>query len=163
MTPTMILSTIWLVAEYAMKIVAIGVVPENRRPSSSSAWLLLILFLPVVGFPLYWLIGSPWVTGRRQKVQQQADEIILAAKREHRVDQVVAHALVAQHHQGAGLVAGVVGNAHARPGGQVGQALVLAGIEGDGRDVGVTRRHQLVAALLVLVAQERHMLRCRMT
>ena len=76
MTPTMILSTIWLVAEYAMKIVAIGVVPENRRPSSSSAWLLLILFLPVVGFPLYWLIGSPWVTGRRQKVQQQADEII---------------------------------------------------------------------------------------
>ncbi|QIK71992.1 cardiolipin synthase [Propioniciclava coleopterorum] len=76
MTPTVILSTIWLVLEYAMKIIAIGVVPENRRPSSSSAWLLLILFLPVVGFPLYWLIGSPWVTGRRQQVQQQADEII---------------------------------------------------------------------------------------
>lgn len=83
MTPTMVLSTVWLVIEYAMKIVAIGVVPENRRPSSSSAWLLLILFLPVVGFPLYWLIGSPWVTGRRRKVQLEADEII----RSHTQDQ----------------------------------------------------------------------------
>lgn len=49
MTPTVIWSTIWLVLEYAMKIIALSVVPENRRPSSSSAWLLLILFLPVVG------------------------------------------------------------------------------------------------------------------
>ena len=76
MTVTTVLGTIWLVFEYAMKIIAIGVVPENRRPSSSSAWLLLILFLPIVGFPLYWLIGRPWVTGRRQKIQQQSDTVI---------------------------------------------------------------------------------------
>ena len=69
-------TTIFVIVEYLMKIIAIGVVPENRRPSSSSAWLLLILFLPVVGFPLYWLIGSPWVRGRRQQVQQQSDEVI---------------------------------------------------------------------------------------
>nr|WP_231980756.1 PLDc N-terminal domain-containing protein [Tessaracoccus coleopterorum] len=67
---------IFLIVEYVMKIIAIGVVPENRRPSSSSAWLLLILFLPVVGFPLYWLIGSPWVRGRRLAIQRQSDEII---------------------------------------------------------------------------------------
>lgn len=70
------LTSIFVIVEYVMKIIAIGVVPENRRPSSSSAWLLLILFLPVVGFPLYWLIGSPWVRGRRQKIQEQSDEVI---------------------------------------------------------------------------------------
>jgi cardiolipin synthase len=35
--------------DLAIKIVALGLVPEGRRPSSASAWLLLILFLPVVG------------------------------------------------------------------------------------------------------------------
>ncbi|GAB4006224.1 phospholipase D-like domain-containing protein [Nocardioides ultimimeridianus] len=62
--------------EYVLKIIAIGTVPENRRPSSSQAWLLLILVLPVVGFPLYWVIGSPYVRGRRATVQRYATEVI---------------------------------------------------------------------------------------
>lgn len=65
-------TSLFLLVEYALKIWAIGTVPENRRPSSSSAWLLLILFLPLVGFPLYWLIGSPYVSGRRHRIQQAA-------------------------------------------------------------------------------------------
>ena len=44
-------TTTWIVIEYIVKIIAVGVVPENRRPSSSSAWLLLILFVPIVGIP----------------------------------------------------------------------------------------------------------------
>ena len=43
--------------DLAIKIVALGLVPEGRRPSSASAWLLLILFLPVVGLVAFWLIG----------------------------------------------------------------------------------------------------------
>ena len=31
--------------DYAIKFVMIGIVPENRRPSSANAWLLLILCL----------------------------------------------------------------------------------------------------------------------
>lgn len=65
-----------LVIEYGLKILAIGTVPENRRPSSSSAWLLLILFVPVVGFPLYWLIGSPYVHGRRAEIQRTVNREI---------------------------------------------------------------------------------------
>lgn len=72
------LTTSVLVVEYALKIYAIGTVPQNRRPSSSSAWLLLILFLPFVGFPLYWLIGSPFVSGRRHRIQQEANAEIHA-------------------------------------------------------------------------------------
>ena len=67
------LTTVFLIVEYVAKIVAIGVIPNNRRPSSSSAWLLLILFVPVIGFPLYWLIGSPWVKGRRYEAQRASD------------------------------------------------------------------------------------------
>lgn len=64
------------VAEYVAKIVAVGTVPENRRPASSSAWLLLILFVPAAGFPLYWLMGSPYVHGRRRRVQAQANHLL---------------------------------------------------------------------------------------
>lgn len=71
-----VLTTGFLVVEYLIKVVAVGTVPENRRPSSSSAWLLLILFLPAVGLPLYWLIGSPYVHGRRFRIQARANHIL---------------------------------------------------------------------------------------
>lgn len=62
--------------ELSLKIIAIGTVPEGRRPSSSSAWLLLILFLPFIGFPLYWLFGSPYLKGRRRRLQDEANRVI---------------------------------------------------------------------------------------
>ena len=52
-------TSVFVVVEYVIKIIAIGAVPENRRPSSSTAWLLLILFVPVIGVPLYLILGSP--------------------------------------------------------------------------------------------------------
>ncbi|MEZ0491666.1 phospholipase D-like domain-containing protein [Kineococcus sp. TBRC 1896] len=71
-----LLSELLVVVDYAVKVWAIGTVPEDRRPGSSSAWLLLILFLPVVGLPLFLLLGSPHVTGRRHHVQQLANQVI---------------------------------------------------------------------------------------
>lgn len=68
------LGTIVLVAEYVIRIVAIGTVPENRRPGVSTAWLLLILTIPFVGLLLFWLLGSPWVRGRRHEIQARANE-----------------------------------------------------------------------------------------
>lgn len=65
-----------ILTEYGLKILAIGTVPEGRRPSSSSAWLLLILFVPIIGFPLYWLIGSTAVRGRRHEIQAKANRTL---------------------------------------------------------------------------------------
>ncbi|NYD57397.1 cardiolipin synthase [Nocardioides marinisabuli] len=76
MTWVSVLTGAFLVLEYVLKVLAVGTVPENRRPSSSSAWLLLILFVPVLGFVLYWLIGSPWVRGRRVEIQSAANELL---------------------------------------------------------------------------------------
>lgn len=81
MTGTEFVTITLLVVEYAIKIVAIGIIPENRRPSSSQTWLLLILLLPAVGLPLYLLIGSPYVRGRRHKIQARANELLTLAQK----------------------------------------------------------------------------------
>lgn len=69
---------IWVVIEYIIKIGAMGVVPENRRPASSSAWLLLILFLPLVGLPMYLLLGSARIQGKRYRRQSELTSIVSA-------------------------------------------------------------------------------------
>ncbi|MCP1388205.1 cardiolipin synthase [Corynebacterium sp. TA-R-1] len=58
--------------DFAIKLVMIGIVPGNRKPSSANAWLLLILFLPLVGLPLYLLMGSTLISRRRHRIQHQA-------------------------------------------------------------------------------------------
>ena len=64
------------VVELIIKIVALGTIPGNRRPSSSIAWLLLIVVTPILGLVIFLLIGSPFVRGRRAKVQAEANKVI---------------------------------------------------------------------------------------
>ncbi len=71
---TTIGTLLYLAVDYGIKVVAIGVVPENRRPSSSTAWLMIILVLPLVGLPLFLMLGSPLVRGRRLRIQQKANQ-----------------------------------------------------------------------------------------
>lgn len=68
--------TAFVIFEYLVKIIAVGVVPENRKPSSSLGWLLLILFLPVVGVPLFLILGSPYVHRRRARIQARANALL---------------------------------------------------------------------------------------
>lgn len=72
-----------LIADYGIKAVAIGTVPENRKTGSSFAWLMLILFVPVVGLPLFLILGSPYVQGRRHRIQGAANTLIARAWPEH--------------------------------------------------------------------------------
>ena len=58
---------IGLIVDYSIKILAIGLVPEGRRPSSSTAWLLAILLLPFIGLLLFLLMGSPYINRRRHR------------------------------------------------------------------------------------------------
>ncbi|SJM69280.1 Cardiolipin synthetase [Corynebacterium glutamicum] len=68
--------TVGLIIDYTIKIIAIGYVPEGRRPSSSTAWLLAILLLPYVGLPLFLLMGSPYINRRRHRIQQEVNHLI---------------------------------------------------------------------------------------
>ena len=79
MTLALDLSTwqlIGLIVDYTIKIIAIGLVPEGRRPSSSTAWLLAILLLPFIGLPLFLLVGSPYINRRRHRIQSEANVMI---------------------------------------------------------------------------------------
>lgn len=76
MTSVQVASLVLLIVEYVIKIIAVGTVPENRRPGSSSAWLLMILLIPVLGLPLFLLLGSPYVKGRRHRIQAEANAAI---------------------------------------------------------------------------------------
>ena len=75
--------------DLAIKIVALGLVPEGRRPSSATAWLLLILFLPVIGLVAFGLIGSPFVDRGRRRQQAAAGEVVSAALTRNRMDERV--------------------------------------------------------------------------
>ncbi|WP_080796759.1 cardiolipin synthase [Corynebacterium pacaense] len=68
--------TLGLIIDYSIKILAIGYVPEGRRPSSSTAWLLTILLIPFLGLPLFLLMGSPYINRRRHRIQQEINDLI---------------------------------------------------------------------------------------
>ena len=63
--------------ELVIKLVALGTIPSNRRPSSALAWLLLIVLVPILGLLIFLLIGSPFVRGRRAKVQAAANQLVI--------------------------------------------------------------------------------------
>jgi cardiolipin synthase len=65
-----------LLASLAIKVVALGVLPANRKPSTGMAWLLLVLLNTVVGLVAFALFGSPRLDRRRQARQDEAKERI---------------------------------------------------------------------------------------
>jgi cardiolipin synthase len=71
-----LLAVLAAVVDFLVKVVALGLVPQNRRPSSAWGWLLLIFFLPFVGVVAFVLIGSPFVDSRRRREQAEVDEVI---------------------------------------------------------------------------------------
>lgn len=69
-------AVVLVIVDYLIKVVAVGTIPENRKPGSSFAWLMLVLFVPVIGLPLFLLLGSPYVTGRRNQIQSEVNKVI---------------------------------------------------------------------------------------
>lgn len=70
------LQLVLMVIDYTIKFAVIGVIPENRKPSSANAWLLVILLIPFLGLPLYFFLGSTFLSRRRHRIQRQANELL---------------------------------------------------------------------------------------
>jgi cardiolipin synthase A/B len=60
----------------AINIIVLGLVPEQRRPGSAMAWLLLIFLVPVIGLLFFLLIGSTHVPRKRRVEQLAAGTVI---------------------------------------------------------------------------------------
>jgi cardiolipin synthase A/B len=64
----------WIIA-----IAMLFIVPANRKPSSATAWLLLIFILPYFGLILFLLLGSPKLPKWRRAEQRNMSELISKA------------------------------------------------------------------------------------
>lgn len=68
--------------DLTLKIIALGYVPSQRKPTSAMAWLLAIFLVPFLGLLLFWLIGSPYINRRRHKIQNEANELLRTVSRD---------------------------------------------------------------------------------
>jgi cardiolipin synthase len=73
--PEWILVTV-VVVDWTVRLVALGWIPYNRRPSVALAWLLAIFLLPIVGILLFLVIGSAKLPRKRMAMQAKVNDII---------------------------------------------------------------------------------------
>ncbi len=71
-----------LAVDLVIRIVALIVIPRNRRPGSAMAWLLAIFFIPYLGALLFLFIGSPRLGRRRRRKQQEINQFIQDATKD---------------------------------------------------------------------------------
>ncbi|EYT56505.1 cardiolipin synthase [Leucobacter sp. UCD-THU] len=65
-----------LIVDIVIRIVALFVVPRNRRPTAGMAWLLAIFLLPVPGLLLFLIIGSKRLPKKRERKQEAVNEFV---------------------------------------------------------------------------------------
>jgi cardiolipin synthase len=65
-----------IVVDIIIRVIAVIVVPRNRRPTAGMAWLLAIFFIPILGILIFLLIGDPKLPKRRREKQAEVDEFI---------------------------------------------------------------------------------------
>ncbi|MEL5991820.1 cardiolipin synthase [Microbacterium phosphatis] len=68
------------IVDMAIRVLAVIIVPRNRRPTAGMAWLLAIFFLPVPGLLLFLLIGNPRLPRHRRVRQREINQYIRDAR-----------------------------------------------------------------------------------
>lgn len=71
-----LLSSAVVVVDLGLRIAAIGIIPGNRKPSVGMAWLLMILFVPLLGLLAFAFFGRARLGERRHAKQALATERI---------------------------------------------------------------------------------------
>ena len=62
--------------DWVVRIIAVIVVPRNRKPTAGMAWLLAIFFIPFIGILFYLLIGNPKLPKHRRRKQAEVNRIL---------------------------------------------------------------------------------------
>ena len=73
------ITTVLGISGWIIAIIMLFIVPVNRKPSSATAWLLLIFVLPYLGLVLFLLLGSPKLPKKRRAEQRNMSELISKA------------------------------------------------------------------------------------
>ena len=72
---TLIASVLYLFA-WVLFIIALFIVPRNRKPGEATAWLMLIFLIPFLGFLLYLVLGSSKLSKQRRAMQRTISETL---------------------------------------------------------------------------------------
>ncbi|SDR88804.1 phospholipase D-like domain-containing protein [Agrococcus carbonis] len=70
------LTALYFTVDIALRVVAIVVVPYNRRPAAAIAWLLIIMVQPIVGWIVFSLLGNNRLPAGRRKKMAAIQEVI---------------------------------------------------------------------------------------
>src|SRR5215207_3421681 len=68
--------TILGVFSYIIGVLALFIIPANRKPGEATAWLLLIFLAPILGAVLFLLLGNPKLSKWRREQQRAMNERI---------------------------------------------------------------------------------------
>jgi cardiolipin synthase len=72
--------SLYYLAEWAIRLVMLVVVPFRRTPEAARGWLLLIFILPFAGLPLFWVLGRykwpRWRLVKQEEFQQRMLPVI---------------------------------------------------------------------------------------
>ena len=79
-----IIGWVLVLADLAIRITALIIIPRDRKPTAAMAWLLAIFLIPFVGILLFLLIGSPKLPKARRERQKEINRMI--ADRSDRLD-----------------------------------------------------------------------------
>jgi cardiolipin synthase len=83
---------IWFyLLSWAIFLVALVVVPANRKPGEATAWLLLIFALPFLGLILFLVLGSPKLPRARRARQRTVTEILAGIVERERQNPALTH------------------------------------------------------------------------
>ncbi|EWS81865.1 cardiolipin synthase [Brachybacterium phenoliresistens] len=72
----LLLTWLYWSVDVVLRIVGVIVVPRRRRPGSAVAWLFAIMLLPVVGFPLYLMLGKAELPRKRREKQKIVNRLM---------------------------------------------------------------------------------------
>jgi cardiolipin synthase len=68
--------TVILALDWSIRLAALWWIPSRSPPAAARSWLLLVFFLPLLGLPLYLLVGQPWLSRQRLRRQGRASVAI---------------------------------------------------------------------------------------
>lgn len=71
-----------LLFDWLIRLAALCWIPARTGPAAARSWLLLVFFLPLLGLPVYLLLGHPWLSRRRLRRQVAASRRIRAQAHE---------------------------------------------------------------------------------
>ena len=74
--PWRLIVVFFILFEWFLRFFMLFVVPKGRRPSSSTAWLMLIMLEPSLGTLTYAVFGTPRLPKYRDHLQKYADSHI---------------------------------------------------------------------------------------